>query len=67
MGPVILNYNFKNNYWKGRNEIEDAGRPTVFGNDSTENKEALPGQWTLVKRNQYGKSGTTRSVATNDI
>lgn len=47
MGPVVLNYDFKNNM--ARNEVEIAGIPTVLGYNSTEGKEALPGQWTLVK------------------
>ena len=50
MGPVVLNYELPSiSRRQTRAEIMKAGAPSVLGNDSAAEQEALPGQWTLVE------------------
>lgn len=50
MGPVRLNVNVPQRLRRAtRAELMLYGAPKVIGNDSTDGKEQLPGQWTLVE------------------
>merc|ERR1719430_1195294 len=48
MGPSTVNYRYTSG-GRTRAQIVSAYETPVNGNDSTANKEQLPGEWTLVK------------------
>ena len=49
MPPVVLNYDLANLRRATRADIMIIGAPTVTGHDSTDAKQVLPEEWTLVK------------------